>query len=240
MKATTIILFLALLTGCGDNVFEGQEQSDPAEDATIALENQDPDAAIEILEDALEDDPDNAQYTSILSLAYAQRAGVEPLSFALELTTGEEEDEDSGDSGGSTQYELMFAILPDPDDQALTDIAQAVSLLSSLSSDDLLPGDTFKLAMFQTAYFVMQTKRLDTDLDGSLAGTEVDDLTAEDAAALLNQIDQVSALLAESGEDDATSAAAAESIAEFQAELDAQPGDTDEEKLENYLASQGE
>ena len=55
---------------------------------------------------------------------------------------------------------------------------------------------------------------------------------------LLNQINQVSTLLA-SSEDDETSAAAAETIAQFQAELDAQEGDTDEEKLENYLAAQG-
>ena len=226
-----ITLCSFLLSACGANVFQSQEVAEPAEDATIALENQDPNSAIKILETALESDPENPQYISILSMAYAQRAGVEPLTFALNLT----QQGSSGDEN-SSQYEIMFALLPDPTADNLSDINQAVTLLLSIDAENRQPGDPFKLAMFQTAAFVMQTKRFDANLDGSLTAAEVAELTAEDAAVLLNQLDQVAALLADN-EDDEMSAAAGEKIAAFQAELDAQPGETDQEKLQSYLAS---
>jgi hypothetical protein len=47
------------LSSCGTNVFVSQEKEDPAEDATIALEQDDPDKAIKILNDALSSDDSN-------------------------------------------------------------------------------------------------------------------------------------------------------------------------------------
>jgi hypothetical protein len=56
---------------------------------------------------------------------------------------------------------LMFSLLPVPTSQVLADIGEAVSILISIPAADRLAGDTFKLAMFQTASFVLQTKALE-------------------------------------------------------------------------------
>src|SRR5690606_15512301 len=123
---------------------------DPAEDATIALENGDTDAAIEILETELENDPGNPQYLSILSLAYAQRAGVEPLEFAQNFS------QKAGDAESSSQFTILFAIMPEPTDANIADVDHAIAILTSIPAADRLPGDNFKLAMFNTAAVVLR------------------------------------------------------------------------------------
>ena len=57
----------ATLASCGDNLLKSQEKKEPAEDAVLELENDNPDKAISILESALQDDPANPKLLSILS-----------------------------------------------------------------------------------------------------------------------------------------------------------------------------
>src|SRR3954464_5299836 len=134
MRLKTHLLFATLATsyflGCGNNLLKSSEKKDPAEDAAIALERGDEDKAISILEDALADDPENWNYVSVLAAAYAQRAGIEPLSFAQGMSTQSGASSGSGSSSGNAQSQgdliALFGIMPTATEQGLSDIDYAV------------------------------------------------------------------------------------------------------------------
>lgn len=232
-----LLSMLLLAAGCGDNMLKSSEKADPAEDATLALERGDEDSAIEILEDALADDPDNAMFLSILALAHAQRAGVEPLAFAQRISSSS-----SSTSSGSTpqvggSYAVMFQALPDATVDNLADIDESVTILTSIAADEHLPGDDFKLALYMTASMFLHIKVLDTDGDGTLSLDEVLNLSDANATGLLTQLLSAQAVLGAGDASDVSIAKASSALGKYQAQIDAQEGATNEEKLKNYLAA---
>ena len=226
-----IIVLLSI--SCGKNALRTSETADPAEDATLKLEDQDPEAAIEILEEALLDEPKNAMYTSILATAYAQKAGVEPLQFAQKFV---ENEANAANDSDDNEFTLMFAITPDPTATVLSDINYSVTLLNSIAEANRLPGDEFKLAIFQTAAVVLQTKAFDADLDGDITAEEIANLSASDASTILAALGNASTLLGGTSGDD-TSSEAEGSIDNVISAINDSPGSTDQEKLQNYLAN---
>lgn len=231
---TAALLLGAGPFGCGSNAFKAAEPGDPAEDAAIALEKDQADDAIEVLEKGLKDDPSNARYLSMLSSAYAQRAGVEPIRFAQKMSDSEGE----GDSGGGgLDLVALYPLLPAPTTKVLSDIDRAVEILAvDMQVEQYQTGDTFKLGLFQTASFTLHTKKLDKNGDGKISLDEAGTLTAESAAALLAQILAAQGQLAGDA-NDPKSQAAAKALEKFQGQIDAAPGDTQEEKLRNVIAN---
>jgi len=222
------------LVACGDNLLKSQEKKEPAEDAVLELEKNNPNKAISILESALLDDPENPKLLSILSYAFAARAGVEPLKLIAKMTSSGT----GGDNESQSDSELLllFDVVPAATAENLNDIDRAVSILvSDIPSDQRLPGDNLKLALFQTASLVMHMKAIDLNGDGVISVEELASFTTASAGALLNQLTAAQSLLA-SDSDDATSQQAAQALGKYQAEIDAMPGATSEEKLKNYLA----
>lgn len=237
-RLTTLTLLAGSLAGslwlgCGTNAFKSTDKGDPAEDAVIALENDDPDAAIERLESALGSEPGNSKYLSLLAAAYAQRAGVEPIQFAREMA------ESGGGTSSASGLVAAFTILPEATASVLSDIDKAVEILGELGGDNFLPGDTFKLGLYQAASFILHTKALDTNRDGTISATEALDLSDTSAAGLLNQIAAAQAMLEAQGVTDPAAAKAAESIKAYQDQIDAQSGANQEEKLRNFLSAKG-
>jgi hypothetical protein len=224
----------ATLASCGDNLLKSQEKKEPAEDAVLELENDNPDKAISILESALQDDPENPKLLSILSYAFAARAGVEPLKLISKMTSTGTSTE--GGTQSDSQLLLLFDVVPEASAENIDDIDRAVSILvSEIAPDDRLPGDTLKLALFQTASLVMHMKAIDLDGDGVIEVEELASFSNAAAGVLLNQLAAAQALLGADG-DDATAQAAAQALGTYQAEIEAMPGATTEEKLKNYLA----
>jgi hypothetical protein len=231
LQCTT--LSISLLNACGPNAFEAMEKKDPAEKATVALENGDAQKAIDILSDALADDPTNQQYISILSMAYAQRAGLDPLTLAQNMATSQS----TGLASSSNGITSLFSIMPTATDAHIADVDQAVTLLISIPSADRKSYDTLKLAMFQTAAMTLRTKALDKNGDGELTADELLSMSTSSATSLLNQL--ASAAVAFSGATlptGTTDAQAAAQITAIQSAISSQPGASDEEKLKNYLA----
>jgi hypothetical protein len=226
-------LAAGLWLGCGTNAFQATDKGDPAEDAVIALEKDDPDTAIERLESALSREPDNAKYLSLLAAAYAQRAGVEPIQFGREMS------ESGAGTSSASGLVAAFNILPEATAGVLSDIDKAIEILAELGSDNFLPGDTFKLGLYQAASFILHTKALDTNRDGTISASEAIDLSDTSAAGLLNQIAAAQAMLEAQGVSDPAAAKAAESIKAYQDQIDAQAGANQEEKLRNFLSAKG-
>ncbi len=240
-KITNAAVLLAVLAGCGQNVFKKQEKKDPAEDATLALEKHDETTAITTLETALADDPDNPQLLSILALAYAQRAGIEPVQFAQRMAANQtSSDQSSAGVPHTGDYTALFSVMPAASAKNLSDLDQACSILETrIPAASAQPGDKFKLALYQTASFILHTKALDTNGDGQLTLDEILNLSSANASGLIAQLAAAAAIFGGAAPDNETQQKAAQAIAQFQDKINAAPGATPEEKLKNYLAASG-
>ena len=87
-QAVLLLILPLCLIGCGVNILSSTESSDPAEDALLELEANNSDRAVELLEAALEQNPGDPTYLSILSTALAQRAGIDLFRFVSDLASG--------------------------------------------------------------------------------------------------------------------------------------------------------
>ena len=236
MRIYKSFLVALCLTSCGPNLFQSASERDPAEDATIALENGDADKAIRILEDALESDSSNIQFISILSLAYAQRAGVDPISLIQSLAS-------NASSGGSSQAQdttslvSLFSVMPPATQPAINDVDKAVSLLLSIPNAERAQYDNIKLAMFQTSSMTLKLKILDTNGDGQISTAELLSLSGANAAAILNQLATAIASYLPTGQDGEQEQLSKQELEKVQAAILSSPGATSEEKLKNYLAT---
>lgn len=233
MKTLFIAITFTALVSCGANPFKAYEKKDAAEDATIALENNDAQKAIDILTTALEDDPSNTTYISILALAYAQRAGVDPLTLAQKMGGASSSTATSASSGNGLTS--LFSIMPDATDANISDIDTAVSLLLSIPTASRINADTLKLAMFQIADMTLRSKQLDTNGDGTLSTDELLHMSASSAKAILSQLAAAATAYAGGTSASTTDAAAAAQISKIQAAIQAESGTTDTEKLQSYL-----
>ena len=234
MKLTIITWAFALLTSCGANPYKSYEKKDPAEDATVALENNDADKAISILTSALEGDPGNTTYMSILALAYAQHAGIDPLTLAQKMGGSTSSTATSAASGNGLTS--LFGIMPDATDANISDVDTAVSLLLAIPTAQRITADTLKLAMFQIASMTLRSKQLDTDGDGVLSPSELLHMSPSSAKAILSQLASAASAYSGSSTSSTTDQAAAAQITKIQTAIQAEPGANDQEKLQSYLA----
>jgi hypothetical protein len=235
IKTKTICILLALISSCGANPFKSYETKDPAEDATVALEQGHPEKAIDILTSALRDEPENWQYVSILALAYAERAGIDALTLAQNMAST------SGSSGGSSTNGVtsLFAILPVASDANISDVDQAVALMISIPSSSMTTADILKLAMFQTAALTLRTKKYDLNGDGIVSPAEILSMSAGDASTILSQLSGAAAAFAGGSSTSETDAAASAQISAIQSSISSCPGADQEAKLKNYLSKTG-
>ena len=233
----TLVLMGSL--ACGKNLFKSGVKKDPAEDATLALEKNDPDSAISILESALVKDPSNAQYLSILATAYASRAGIDPLVLGSKFAVSGAGLLDS--SSSTSSITSLFSVMPDATPLVISDIDHAVSILNNQIPVSLRqPGDVFKTAIYMTASMVLHTKALDSLHTGTLTPADIAKLSDADADAILNNLGAAATLLAGNGTATGNASAsqvAAAALSKYSTQIAAQPGDTNAAKLRNYLAA---
>jgi hypothetical protein len=224
---------LAILSGCGANIYDAAEPSDPATDAVLALENNKPNEAIEIAEGGLESNPDDYQLISILASAYAQRAGLSPLDFALQLA----EQQSQGSSGGGIT--TTFGALPDATAANISSISLAIAALESIPAESRTAGDIFKLSMLYTAKMGLLAKQFSDTVSGNLSVENLQNLTPDQAIEILSSLGGAAgAIAALDSSGDGNSAKAAAQITAIQSKIDEQEGADQTEKLRNYLATQ--
>ena len=222
------------MSSCGANPFKSYETKDPAEDATVALEQGHPDKAIDILTSALRDEPENWQYVSILALAYAERAGIDALTLAQNMASTS-----SGGGSSTNGVTSLFAILPVASDANISDVDQAVSLMISIPTASMTTADILKLAMFQTAALTLRTKKYDLNGDGVVSAAEILAMSVGDASTILSQLSGAAAAFAGGSSTSETDAAAAAQISAIQTSISSCPGADQETQLKNYLSKTG-
>jgi hypothetical protein len=237
MASTLVAIGMTVLTACGPNAFKQMEKQEPAQEATVALENDNAQKAIDILTDALKDDPGNQQYISILALAYAQRAGVDPLTLAQKMASDTANSDSSLTLAGGNSVTALFGVMPVATEATIADVDTAVALLLSLTTRPSY--DVLKLAMFQTASMTLRAKILDTNGDGILSPAELLTMTSTSAIAILSQLAGAADAFSGSSSSSTTDQAASARVSTIQAAIAAEQGATDEERLKNYLARTG-
>jgi hypothetical protein len=210
------------------------EREDPAEDATIALEEGDPNKAINILTKALEGDSTNWIYVSILALAYAERAGINALTLAQNMASNSE-----NGTSSSNEVTALFSILPDATDTNISDVDQAVALMITIPSDSRTTADVLKIVMFQTASLTLRTKKYDLNGDGVVSTAELLAMSSGDAVTILSQLASAAIAFASGGSSSSTDQAAASQITAIQTAIDSCSGVDQEAKLKNYLSNTG-
>lgn len=226
------VLLLLFLISCGSSsLLSDLEEAEPNYAAARALEMDDPDKAIELMEKALQSDPDNYNYISILASAKAQKAGVDLLKLILKLA------ESDGSGSGSNEMEVMFAILPAPSLLSggnIEYLGAAITHMESIPGSNKTVADILKLTIFYTAMSALQTKIFDADGDGDLSTGELQNLTVAQAAAIIANIgNAASAIASYAGE--GNEALAADKIDEIQDAINAEAGGNSADQLRNYL-----
>ena len=224
-----LICGLALLSGCGSNVFEPIAKSDPSEAAVAAMDEDDPDEAINILEKALESAPDNWELLSLMASAKAQKAGIDTTDIALRMAGNNEE-------ASGNALTSLFAILPVASSENVQLLLEAVTFINRIPPTERVAADNFKLSMYNTAYTALQAKLLDIDGDGRFTTEELADLDEAAAASILGSLVNAETAAAGYSSGDTTGRAASR-IADIRVQIAAQPGATQAERLRSFLGT---
>ncbi len=226
----TFGLLLSLLSGCGSNVFQAVDSPAPADQASSYLDQKKPDEAISVLNRALKDKPEDYQLISLMASAKAQKAGIDTLDIAVKLAT-------EGVSGNNA-LTAMFSILPGATVANRALMREVVALLNSIPEALRTNSDNFKSTLFNAAFTALQAKFFDGDGDGQFSIEELSNLDDQAADDIINSLFDAknSAVLFDGAE---SNGIAAEKVEEIKAQLDAQPGATNAEKIRSLLASQG-
>lgn len=232
LMLATIALGLGTgLVACGSNVYAPLQSQDPAEQAARYLEDGKPQKAIDLLESALKDSPGDARCISILSLAYAQRAGVAPIDFLDNMGSAQ-----NTNTALSNDITALFSVTPPATTSNIADVDYAVTLMASLPADALNDAERLKISMFQLASTVLKLKILDTDGNGQLSALELLNLTDATADSILAGLQTAASALggggaaASSGGD-----LAAQMVSGMVSSINAQGGSTSRDRLAGYV-----
>ena len=234
-QIVAILLLIYNLFGCGANPLKSYETEDPAEDAAIALDEGNPNKAISILTKALEGDPSNAQYISLLAMAYAERGGIDALSLALKMASNNS----SSTASSANGVTALFDVMPEATDANIADVDTALALMGQLPSEAFNTAEKLKLAMFQTAALTLRTKKYDTNGDGVISAAEAMAMATADAATILSQLAGAAAAFSGGSSSSTTDQAASAQITTIQTAIATCPGATQEAQLQNYLSKTG-
>ncbi|MCX6130577.1 MAG: hypothetical protein NTX25_16140 [Proteobacteria bacterium] len=143
------------IIACSSNTFKPVDKADPVESALAAMDQHKSDEAIDILNRALQKNSEDWVLVSLMASAKAQKAGVDTTDIALEMA------KQGGGSASGNALTSLFTILPPASSDGIDLLVESTELLSSIPTDELVPGDNFKKSIFNTALTALQAKFFD-------------------------------------------------------------------------------
>lgn len=214
MKALVFMLaMMFFLMDCGTNVFQGfeQEEKDQLQLTLTALEEEDPARAVALVLDILPkaasdilinndpraesfvtdlavataNIPERRKTLSVLGTSYAQKGGIKPLTFMIELTKIQEE-EDAKKKTALALADLdeekeaiskFFPLFPSDALNKLPDIERS-ALVYEVFKDAHIRSDSLFHAITVFAVFITGVKVFDTNGDSVISETEAKGLKA--------------------------------------------------------------
>lgn len=218
------------IIACSSNTFKPVDKADPVESALAAMDQHKSDEAIDILNRALQKNSEDWVLVSLMASAKAQKAGVDTTDIALEMA------KQGGGSASGNALTSLFTILPPASSDGIDLLVESTELLSSIPTDELVPGDNFKKSIFNTALTALQAKFFDGNGDGKFSVEELLNLDEASAIIILNSLlnaeNAANSYQSAGGNGDATS-----SVTQIRSKIDAQEGTTQSEKLKNFLST---
>ena len=217
-----------LLSCSTDNLLDAQADLTPEQEARALMNDGKYQEAIDILQPLVTAEPEQYGRMPLLSAAYADLAGVSLLGIL---------DAQLSASGGDSVFDQLDGFLPSSyGSSEIATMSTSVEQLEAIpSSERGATGDPdygasaeLQLLIYRAVYATMFLNQFVTVIDGNIDPNALSEMTAADAAEILGAL---RAAAADGGE-------GSEAVNETLAEIDASPGATDEEKLENYMASQ--
>jgi hypothetical protein len=220
------------------------------ENARIALDDGDFDTAVTLLDDLIAKEPDKYARYPLAAAAHAGRAGISILSLAQsQLASGTGSGSSSGSGSGGGLFDAVGQFLPDPValgdaayDARVTDMAAAVAKLNAIpadlrattSSEAYASSATLQLGLYSAVYSVMYLNKFAVTVatTGALDPDKLNSMTDADASAILGS------LTAAAESQAAGNPALQTKVNDALAQIQAQSGSTDKEKLQALLATQ--
>lgn len=228
LLVASIIAPCLWLSGCGQSLFASLDEPSTEDRIMAHLENDEPDKALAIIDAELAKTPDDDRLKSIKSAAIAQKYGVDTMSLALAVIDQQKE---GGGSGNAVS--TLLAALPEVNAAAIGGVQQAVDILDSLAQPN--HSDNFKLTMLNMALLSMRLKLIDGDGTGTFTAAEIQNLTADEAAAILNSLGGAINAADAAAQAGVSTEVAAKAIQEVQDQINAEPGADQDEKLRSFL-----
>lgn len=225
--AFACVLTSLTLTSCGgDNIFENAVNRSDSEKAQAALESGDLDSAITTLEDYLRNNPDDSSAKAMLANAYLKKTGVDLLKIGTSL---------SGGSAGESDWESVSNALPNGSPENIANLQAAVQALTDIPEAERTDEQNFQLAIAQTSLAVTVAKKYSTSGAEQSGQENIDQMSDSDALTIYNALQGTkSASEAMSTPNDGLS-----KVGSLADSVEQQAGSTPEDKLRNFLKSQG-
>lgn len=226
-----LMLSLTLVASCGQSIFASLDEMSVEDQIIAHLEADEPDKALSLIDKELEKTPDDNKLKSIKSAAIAQKYGVDTMSLALAVI----EQQNSGTAGEQSALSTLLNVLPPVDDVAIAGVQQAVDILNSIGIELRLNSDNFKLTMLNMALLSMRLKLIDGDGTGTFTADELQNLSTEQAAAILDTLGGAVNAADAAAQAGVSTEVAAKAIQDVKDQIDSQPGANQDEKLRNFL-----
>ena len=231
LKIVLTAFFCTLLSvtapGCGgENLFENAVKRSESEKAKAALESGDMDSAISTLEAYLKSHPEDSAARAMLANAYLKKTGVDLLKIGTSISSGGE---------GESNWTSVSNALPESSAENIANLQSAVDALSGIPESERTDEQNFQLAIAQTSLAVTVAKQYTTATDGESSQEKVDQMSDSDALTIYN------ALQGTKSASDAMSTpnSGLSKVGSLADTVEQQVGSTPEEKLRNFLKSQG-
>lgn len=234
-RLITIGLAISLSQCSGTNLFESGTTKTPDEMARIALEKEDWDTAVDLYADLVNNNPEDYWRFPLMASALAGRAGIDILSIAAGILTG----------GASSNIlgEIGKYVPKDPTADELADLASAIARLEAIPAENRAASGPFaysseantQLTIYRGAESSMiLNKYQPADAKDSATSSydrdNLEGMSETEVASIMGNIQG----MADDGDESLGPSA--------QSTLDAinsTPGDTQKEKLLNYLDQTG-
>lgn len=232
------IILVNSLASCGsENLAKGRVEEDTDDKITYAMNNDDFDTAITLLEQQIESYPEEYQRFALLGAAYAARAGVSILAMVkAQFSSG------STGSGGSSLVSQLSSFIPTtPTAQNLSDLKTGLDRLQAIPAAERAEGTeekygqsaSFQLTLYSAAYSVMYMSQFTSAVTGDFDPAKVATMSDADVENILDAL----ILAAASGTGPA--AGLGDVIDEALVQIEQQPGSTTREKMVNYMNTTG-
>lgn len=235
-RCAVLLAIAAMVVHCGTkNQAEPYEEKTNEEKAKQALDAREYDDAITLYEELIVAEPERYDLVTLLSSAYAGRAGIDIVSLLKNSI--------SGSSDNDVLGQVATFVPTEPNDAQLRDTSAAIARLRAIPLAERDPSSTkpaaisanLQLVLYATASAAMTLNQVAAKIPdtGSFDPEKLQNMSDAQVDAILNSL----ATAAEAGTL-GTGQAAGQGAQDILNKVAEQPGATNKEKLINYLQTQ--